>query len=461
MNIVDYFLSLGYRTTSPYGWRINPITGKRVHHNGWDFGVPDRNKPYNVPVRSPVSGVVRATNNYSTTRGLTVSLAVDGASVLFLFQHLASFNVKPGQRIKKGDIVGIFGTTGASTGIHLHFEIRNDDGSAIGNSVWGNPVDFKISSEGEIVHTIVLSAAHGGTDPGAQANGIREKDITLPVALSCEDHLNRHYTGHRTVMVRGSDKFISLQDRANLAQSVGAELYVAMHFDYLNDSSANGFGTHLTTNTLLPKTLDYSKVIHETVYDYVRTLGVRDRGMKRTNHIETRIVPVSAIIIEYMFISNLAEAALAKREAVLRQLGVATAEGIAKALKLTKIEAAPQPEPDYSQKFKAGDVVQNKASGNVNVRQAPGTSSAVVGAVASGQSKIIQTDQNNGVKAGNYYWWKIDRGWVAEDFFVIAKPPEPEKLYRIILTNNYNESDANMVRQELQRQGYPSRVEVI
>ena len=138
----------GWRLLSEYGERIHPVTGGSSFHYGIDYGVPDRDNPFFVPVLTPYSGIVRATGWFGT-RGKTVTVAVDGTEQLILFQHLDSYDVKPGDRVEAGDSVGICGTTGRSTGIHLHFEVRNDDGSELGNSVWGDPEDFKPEVEVE------------------------------------------------------------------------------------------------------------------------------------------------------------------------------------------------------------------------------------------------------------------------------------------------------------------------
>jgi len=141
-NASDFFVGKhGWRNLSPYGSRVHPVTGNQSFHYGIDYGVPDRSNPYNVQVLTPYPGKVRATREVGS-RGLVVSVKVDGTGQLILFQHLESFLVEPGQRVEAGEPVGICGTTGRSTGIHLHFEVKEDDGTAIGGRVWGDPDEF-------------------------------------------------------------------------------------------------------------------------------------------------------------------------------------------------------------------------------------------------------------------------------------------------------------------------------
>ena len=332
MTIDQYYKSLGWRLISDYGSRQDPFTGKTVTHNGIDFGVPDRSKPYNNDVKIPWGGVVRAVRNYTTTRGLTVSVKVDNSNELVLFQHLASSSLKAGDRVRANDTVGIAGTTGRSTGIHLHFEVRVDDGSAIGSRVWGDPKQF--NPEVERVKTIVLSAGHGGRDPGASYHGVREKDVNLAVALACRDRLEEYYTEHRLILPRSTDVYVSLPARRDLTRKVGADLYVSMHHDAYRIDTANGFSTFVHSGPLFETTINYQKILHETVYKYMQTIGVRDRGMRRHNHDVTRMMPCPTVLMEYMFLSNPREARLASDPEVQKNIGIHTAEGIARALSL-------------------------------------------------------------------------------------------------------------------------------
>lgn len=110
----------GQQKRSPFGMRKHPITGKWRMHNGIDYGGEFR-------VKAAQDGIVlRKGSNMSTTNGFGHSLTIDhGSGIRTLYahgKHASSFNV--GDRIKRGDLVFISGTTGASTGVHLHFEVH-------------------------------------------------------------------------------------------------------------------------------------------------------------------------------------------------------------------------------------------------------------------------------------------------------------------------------------------------
>lgn len=79
-----------------------------------------------------------------------------------------------------------------------------------------------------------------------------------------------------------------------------------------------------------------------------------------------------------------------------------------------------------SDKFEVGQAVINKTTHNINIRQAPSTNQKITGRVIPGERVQIVRHKDNGVKVGGYYWWYIGDGWVAEDFFKIDTPPDPE-----------------------------------
>ncbi len=117
--------------TSPYGMRLHPILGYWKLHTGVDFGHGDQT------VRAADDGVVIMTA-YNTAYGnLTVvdHGYLDGHLVATLYAHQTAFQVKVGQRVRKGQQIGVIGSTGYSTGPHLHFEVRVD-GAPVDPARW-------------------------------------------------------------------------------------------------------------------------------------------------------------------------------------------------------------------------------------------------------------------------------------------------------------------------------------
>ena len=152
MNPIQFYVSDGYRITSPFGWRNHPITGVRSFHHGTDLG----GKPRGYPLRTPFGGIVigrgfgRIYGNWVTIRSLR-------AKVVYFFAHLTEYTVAVGQTLTPEAVIGSLGATGSATGVHLHFEVRLDDGSNNGNGVWGDPEKYfeEIGGTGMIQHIVI------------------------------------------------------------------------------------------------------------------------------------------------------------------------------------------------------------------------------------------------------------------------------------------------------------------
>ncbi|MEH2468368.1 M23 family metallopeptidase [Nostoc sp.] len=113
-----YPLSIPAPITSLFGWRIHPITGDRRFHAGTDLGAP-----MGTPVLAAAAGQVE-TANWVGGYGLTVILNHKSAEQT-LYGHMSEILVQPGQWVQPGTVIGLVGSTGNSTGPHLHFEVRH------------------------------------------------------------------------------------------------------------------------------------------------------------------------------------------------------------------------------------------------------------------------------------------------------------------------------------------------
>jgi murein DD-endopeptidase MepM/ murein hydrolase activator NlpD len=110
-------LPISAPVTSPFGWRRHPIFGVRKFHTGVDLAGPNHSA-----IRAADSGNVLYTGWYGGYG--KVVIVSHGNGMATLYAHMSKTNVEAGQNISKGDIVGYEGTTGFSTGPHLHFEVR-------------------------------------------------------------------------------------------------------------------------------------------------------------------------------------------------------------------------------------------------------------------------------------------------------------------------------------------------
>jgi len=99
-----------------FGWRRDPIDGSREFHKGVDIVAPT-----GTPVHAAADGLVTAAGR-TAGYGSMVQLA-HGYGMASRYGHMSRIVVTPGQRVKRGDIVGYVGSTGRSTGPHLHYEV--------------------------------------------------------------------------------------------------------------------------------------------------------------------------------------------------------------------------------------------------------------------------------------------------------------------------------------------------
>lgn len=121
------------KLSSAYGMRVHPVTGRLARHNGIDIPAP-----HGTPIYATADGFVGRAQRLGGY-GLYVEVE-HGNNIQTRYGHMSSFIVTAGQRVKKGDILGYVGSTGRSTGNHLHYEVR-----IAGTPV--NPLPFVESGE--------------------------------------------------------------------------------------------------------------------------------------------------------------------------------------------------------------------------------------------------------------------------------------------------------------------------
>lgn len=124
----SFAMPLRASITSPFGWRRHPIFGVRKFHTGIDLAGPNHSE-----IRAADSGNVLYSGWYGGYG--KVVIVSHGKGMATLYAHLSKVNASPGQNISKGDVIGYEGSTGFSTGPHLHFEVRV-------NGKPNNPLNF-------------------------------------------------------------------------------------------------------------------------------------------------------------------------------------------------------------------------------------------------------------------------------------------------------------------------------
>ena len=205
---------------------------------------------------------------------------------------------------------------------------------------------------------IAIDPGHGGSDSGAVANGLREKDLTLEVSLALKEELES-YDGVTVVMTRSTDVRPSenlsedLSSRVQTAAAARADALVSIHFNsgsplargaevWYGNSSSYNYATHTKGRQL-------SSNIQEELTD----LGLADRGIKTRDNPyynypdgstgdyyaiirQAREENMPGIIVEHAFLTSSSDAQLLRDPAFVRSLGVADATGIAQTYGLSK-----------------------------------------------------------------------------------------------------------------------------
>lgn len=130
-NGITWALPIDYkRLSSVYGYRTHPITGeKEKKHNGVDLAAP-----IGTPVYATRSGKVTFVGYQASGAGNYINIQHDNGFIS-TYMHLDSYIVKKGDYVTIGQLIGYCGTTGGSTGPHLHFGIKK-------NGSWVNPADY-------------------------------------------------------------------------------------------------------------------------------------------------------------------------------------------------------------------------------------------------------------------------------------------------------------------------------
>ena len=145
---------------------------------------------------------------------------------------------------------------------------------------------------------IMIDPGHGGNDPGALGRRSKEKDNVLNVAKKLKTLLEKY--GHTVKMTRSTDVFISLSQRANMANFWGADYFISLHNNAAS-SSATGFETFVYNGGVSQKTKQFQNAVHDAI---ASKIGIRDRGKKSANFAVLRQTKMPAVLIEYAFISN-------------------------------------------------------------------------------------------------------------------------------------------------------------
>lgn len=197
------------------------------------------------------------------------------------------------------------------------------------------------------INTVVIDAGHGGRDPGASGKHTREKDIVLAIALQVGEYLNQYLPDVKVVYTRRKDVFVPLNERAELANRVNADLFVSIHANYISNFRIKGaetfvLGLHRSQENLEVAKKENSVIVMEDNYmakyegfdpnstesyiifelmqnvyldqsieiaslmqdQFATRVGRRNRGVKQAGFLVLRETAMPGMLVEVGFLSN-------------------------------------------------------------------------------------------------------------------------------------------------------------
>ena len=195
---------------------------------------------------------------------------------------------------------------------------------------------------------VFINPGHGGNDPGAVANNLKEKDLNLTIALSCRDELERH--GVSVVMGRTEDVNKARWDIIETCNSSDALFAVDIHNNAGGGNGAEAYYRSKDSN---------SKKLATNILTYIKEIGQNSRGTKTKlasdgseYYYFIREISIPAVIVECAFLDNKTDVTIIDTVAEQKTFGVAIAKGILKTLGIEYKTATPKAT------FKKGDKVK-------------------------------------------------------------------------------------------------------
>ena len=207
---------------------------------------------------------------------------------------------------------------------------------------------------------VYIGVGHGGSDPGAVGNGLKEKDLNLAIALACQEELARH--GVLTKISRTKDESDSVAAKVNECNAFAPDLALDIH---INAGGGDGAEVFHTVNGGTGKTLAVN------ILDEIVKIGQNSRGTKTKANSSgsdyfgfIRSTNAPAVIVECAFIDTKKDIQIIDTKAEQIAMGVAIAKGVLSTLGIAhKAQEAPQKEESTGGKLYRAQVFAGSKSG--------------------------------------------------------------------------------------------------
>ena len=213
------------------------------------------------------------------------------------------------------------------------------------------------------VSRVVIDAGHGGHDPGAMANGVKEAELVLDIALRLEALLKQK-PGVDVVLTRRTNEFIPLEERTAIANREGADLFLSIHANAGRNTAARGIETYflnfatnpaaeavaarenatsaqtmgtlpailkaIALNNKLAESRELATILQTSMIRRLRAQNgaVKDLGVKQAPFVVLIGAQMPSVLAEVSFVTNRAEAGLLKQQAYRQQIAQAICDAI-------------------------------------------------------------------------------------------------------------------------------------
>lgn len=195
---------------------------------------------------------------------------------------------------------------------------------------------------------IYIDPGHGGKDPGAASNGIKEKDIVLDVCNRIIAGL-KEYKDVEVISTRTTDVFLSLEERTRKANHNNADILVSVHCNSATSNSAKGFEIYVYPGSGAA-TVAFQNVMHSEILKAMGKSNIEDRGKKQKNLHMLRESKMKAVLTENLFVSNSADAKLLNNADFRQKIAQGHINGLERFLGLKKA-AQPPPKEETTNKL--------------------------------------------------------------------------------------------------------------
>ncbi len=226
--------------------------------------------------------------------------------------------------IEKTDLVNIYAGADSRT---IKLTLRTNKKETLTQRIPENISELPTKSSEKILKkrksgekVVVIDPGHGGIDYGAIRSGINEKDITTDVSLRVAKILRSD--GFKVYMTRDEDKTLSLQERVDFAEENEPDIFVSIHVNSSEGTTATGLETHYYHDY----SIGLAKVVHEALTKHVNS---KDRGLFKSKFYVINHTTMPAILVEIGFISNEDE----RQDMISEKRKQATAKAIAEGIK--------------------------------------------------------------------------------------------------------------------------------